>query len=350
MSKTCSCHGEGGLSADPVMGVLTRPRYVPGLILEDSDLTAAVEYTRELNRLLFRSLFGCGVVCGLEVSLDEDCGLTVMVSPGLALDGCGDPIHLVDAAKIELDRKDGVLAAREAPREPPQSDFWVIACAREKNCAPRALVCDSDDLDGASQATRTRSAVEVSVSFTPPGCVCGCTHFDPKEDKERLKGRAADLIRQLDDDATDQQTRDEPVQYECGGDKYGCHLDHYTNADCPADCGCGTACACGCCVLLAWVHWVDEKNGWRVLHKGVRRFVRPCLMADPIADGRAREQEQPKGGTKDQPKGERAPEPSAPPPPPPPAPEMRALQSEAKTANAQRKRQPASRRSSGKNS
>src|SRR5690349_7118341 len=101
MSKNCSCQGEGGRSADPVMGVLTRPRYSPGLILEDSDLTAAVDYTRELNRLLFRSLFGCGVVCGLKVSLDEDCGLTVMVAPGLALDGCGDPLQLTGAATIK---------------------------------------------------------------------------------------------------------------------------------------------------------------------------------------------------------------------------------------------------------
>jgi hypothetical protein len=118
MSKNCSCHGEGGHSAEPVMGLLTRPRYVPGLILEDSDLTAAVDYTRELNRLLFKSLFGCGVVCGLEVTVDFDCGLTVLVSPGLALDGCGDPIQLIDAVKISL--------------------------GREKNCALRALVCDSD--------------------------------------------------------------------------------------------------------------------------------------------------------------------------------------------------------------
>ena len=36
---------------------LARPCYSPGLLLRDDDLTAAVTYTRELSRLLFRSLF-----------------------------------------------------------------------------------------------------------------------------------------------------------------------------------------------------------------------------------------------------------------------------------------------------
>ncbi|MEI9852767.1 MAG: hypothetical protein WDN24_20055 [Sphingomonas sp.] len=55
------------------------------------------------------------------------------------------------------------------------------------------------------------------------------------------------------------------------------------DADCPADCGCGSACECGCCVLLGWARWTDHL-GWVVLHKGVRRFVRPQLIADPIDD------------------------------------------------------------------
>jgi hypothetical protein len=45
-------------------GSLIRPTYSPGLLLEDDDLTAGVSYTRGLTQLLFRSLFGCGVICG----------------------------------------------------------------------------------------------------------------------------------------------------------------------------------------------------------------------------------------------------------------------------------------------
>ncbi|MEI9852768.1 MAG: hypothetical protein WDN24_20060 [Sphingomonas sp.] len=81
MSHDCSCHGPDDRLATTVIGQIERPLYAPGLILQDSDLTAAVDYTRELNRLLFRTLFGCGVICGLRVGIREDCGLTVTIAP-----------------------------------------------------------------------------------------------------------------------------------------------------------------------------------------------------------------------------------------------------------------------------
>ena len=55
-------------------GSLVRPRFTPGLLLLDEDLTAEVDYTRELSRLLFRNLSGCGVVCGLTVEATEVVG------------------------------------------------------------------------------------------------------------------------------------------------------------------------------------------------------------------------------------------------------------------------------------
>src|SRR4051794_19866432 len=94
MTQQCNCHGNGGYLSETVAAVLERPRYSSGLILEDRDLTAAVEYTRDLNRLLFRNLFGCGVICGLIVKVDEHCGLRVTVGAGLALDGCGDAVQV----------------------------------------------------------------------------------------------------------------------------------------------------------------------------------------------------------------------------------------------------------------
>lgn len=289
MSRDCSCHGAESRGTGTLIGLLERPRYSPGLILEDSDLTSAVDYTRELNRLLFKSLFGCGVICGLEVSVGGDCGLEVFVSPGLALDGCGDPLHLTGTGKIELGRKDGVLPP-PGKKGPPErvKDFWVIACAKEKQCAPRELVCDGDDLDGTKQATRTRLGVEISISFDPPECVCGCLKLGDATPDQRARDLTAIYGREAKSAA--KQT----IQYKCGQDRFRCHEAHYTVTDCPADCGCGTACSCGCCVLLAWVHWEGEEDGrWLVLHKGVRRFIRPCLIDDPI------KWESPEGGQGD---------------------------------------------------
>src|SRR5436305_1016175 len=137
MTQNCNCHGSGGSYSQTVAAVLERPRYSPGLILEDSDLTLAVDYTRSLSRLLFRNLFGCGVICGLTVKIETECTFDVTVAPGLALDGCGDPIQLPGPVKISLDKKDDNIAK-------PNS-FWVILCGKEKPCEPRAMVCEADD-------------------------------------------------------------------------------------------------------------------------------------------------------------------------------------------------------------
>ena len=202
------------------------------------------------------------------------------MSPGLALDGCGDPLHLTGTGKIELGRKEGVLPPPGKTGSPERvKDFWVIACAKEKQCGLRELVCDSDDLDSTKQATRTRLGVEISVSFEPPECVCGCRKFDAKEDESERNRRAEVLYGQY---FTDEGAEEELEKYHCGEDRFRCHTGHYNDPDCPADCGCGTACSCGCCVLLAWVHWNGRLNKWVVLHKGVRRFIRPCLIDDPI--------------------------------------------------------------------
>jgi hypothetical protein len=260
MSQCCS-HGAGDTRAQTVAGLLERPRYSPGLILQDADLTSAVDYTRELSRLLFRSLFGCGVVCGLQVSVNTDCDLQVTIAPGLGLDGCGDPIQLTRSVTITLTERDGF------PRtgRPNKQDFWVVLCGKEKYCAPRTIVCDSDDQDGTTQTTRVREQAEVSIVFKQPACICG--HVLPDPTPDNLKKAALDLVN------PDKPQTEPPPQ-----------------ADCPEDCGCADPCGCECCVLLAWVHWFEPTQGndagWSVLHRGVRRFVRPQMAVDPIDNRR----------------------------------------------------------------
>ena len=282
MAKQCSCGGEGshaGHLAGQFTGRLERPSYAFGLILEDTDLTAAVDYTRSLSRLLFGSLLGCGVICGLTVDVDMDCGLTVNVRPGLGLDGCGDPVHLTQTAQFKLGRRDGVPETPDERKAGPRvRDFWVIACAGEKRCEPRALMCDEDSLDGAKAATRLRSTVAIEIVSKAPDCVCGCATGASAtwpEDQEGLDGRARALLRPNPD----------------GGGEYECHEDHERRVECADDCGCGGGgCSCGCCIVLAWIHWVpansigkDNPAGWVVLHNGVRRFIRPKLLSDPAA-------------------------------------------------------------------
>ena len=167
MAHHCSCQDAEKKISKTSVGVLERPRYSPGLILEDSDLTAAVDYTRALNRLLFRSLFGCGVVCGLTVSIGTDCGLQVTVAPGLALDGCGDPLHLAGPVTLELGRREGVLPPQGIEGPPERTkEFWVVACAGEKQSSATTSGTSSFGLISRSTISRERTAMGVPMLFS----------------------------------------------------------------------------------------------------------------------------------------------------------------------------------------
>jgi hypothetical protein len=280
MTKQCCNHGAGDKPSSTVVGLLERPLYAPGLILEDSDLTAGVDYTRDLSRLLFRSLFGCGVVCGLTVKVEEECGLQVTVAPGLALDGCGDPVQVPRPATLKLDKRHDVIAkpaANGQPGEPMKQDFWVVLCAGEKRCAPRTLVCDADEMEGAAQHTRARALAELSIAFERPKCICECEAADGQPNYAQMADRFLPPRVHANTDPP-------------AGEWPDCQRRHKEAVECAPDCGCDGQCGCDCCVLLAWVHWYPQEKAWGVLHKGVRRLIRPELGVDPIEDKR------PKGG------------------------------------------------------
>src|SRR5690606_16376980 len=99
-------------------GSLVRPQYFPGLLLEDEDLTSAVTYTQSIVRLALRSLFGCGVVCGLGVTAAFECErrkVKVTVQKGVALDCLGNLIEIPSAVDLVYDPE----------CEPMPSDLWV---------------------------------------------------------------------------------------------------------------------------------------------------------------------------------------------------------------------------------
>jgi hypothetical protein len=240
MSNDCNCHGAHGAQTQKAAGLLEQPRYWPGLTLQDSDLTSAVDYTRDLSRLLVRNLFGCGVVCGLTVTAKDHCGLKVEVSPGLALDGCGDPVQLTKPLTFSWNEHETEKLIKGGP-------FWLVLCGKEKYCAPRSLVCEADEFDAISRNTRARAVAEVSVIFEKPECSCMAVIADTAT--AQTVGAPDKII---------ETTKAYPF-------------------DCAEDCGCGSACDCGCCVVLAEISY---NEGWIVTHKDVRRIVRPIMMPD----------------------------------------------------------------------
>lgn len=257
---------------------LVRPRYSPGLLLEDDDLRQAVDYTRELNRLLMRSLIGCGVVCGLAVKADERCGkLVVKVASGVALDCLGDPIHVPVAQPIDVD----LGCVDDVPAD---TRLWVLLKRRDKTCAPRPALCgcDDDDEENGTVATRERDGYEIQIVKQRPRCVCGWLDA-PAPDDERDDG-----------DDGDQLARPAARDCLCADPRSPCYRDHYAGR-CACDCG-GPAddcddeaeaaagrepCECDW-VLLARIDRLGgtTRTVWDVHHE-VRCFVRPVLMRDP---------------------------------------------------------------------
>jgi hypothetical protein len=283
---------------EPVQGTssLVRPRYTPGLLLQDEDLTQAVDYTRDLSRLLFRSFFGCGVICGLKVDAAEKCGkIHITVDPGIALDCLGDPVQIKSVQTITIDPTCG---------KPPPESMCVVVRRREKSCAPRTAACAGDDDEQSSAATRIVDGFELRVLSECPECGCGCLPCETAEPPappaeapppppeimliESVAGYqpnadvvGAPLKASADATAASAQAMIKREGRDCGcaDPTDPCYADHYAGK-------------CACCCESDWVSlarvFFGTKNGknepeWQVDHS-VRRFIRPVLVQDPLVD------------------------------------------------------------------
>jgi hypothetical protein len=278
--------------ADPYRGTstLVRPKFSPGLLLRDDDLSAGVDYTRDLSRLLFSHLFGCGVVCGLVVQQKVACGkLVVTIASGLALTCRGDPVQVPRPVEIKLDPTCG---------KPLPPELWVTLCRNDKSCAPRSAVCGCDDEDDASVVcTREMAAFEVRLTGEAPrDFACQCPRpvaaARPKARAEegtggttrsarpnRRSGMGTSTGTSAPSPAPPAGTGAAPTPHDCAcADPCDpCNQDHYAGV-------CGCDCCDGDCVVLAVLTRTDDGGGdigtWDVSHK-VRRFIRPVLMRDP---------------------------------------------------------------------
>jgi hypothetical protein len=228
------------------MSPLTAAKFGPGMLLQDDDLAQLGTYTQELSRLIFRSLFGCGVVCGLVVGVDQPCGkLVITVADGLALDGFGDPVHVPRPVPVTVDSSCD-------PNFPTR--LWVVLCSKRKCCAPRPAMCASDDEESPAVCTRERYGFEIRVARTRPACVCGC----PESDTETL----------LESDCR------------CANPALKCYKHHY-KGDCKCTCSDTGECDCDCILLARLESDGDPTHPTWTADHSVRRFIRPVLIEDP---------------------------------------------------------------------
>jgi len=246
---------------------IKRAIFGPGMLLQHEDLEQLNAYTRNLSRLLFRSFFGCGVVCGLTVKAEGNCGKTaVTVGAGVALNCLGDPIQVPNDVKI--DATDGCDTDN-----PPPNPLWVWLCSCPKCCAPRTPPCGCDDGDPAPACTREVDWYEIHIGTEKPDCACGCalpaTTGDP----------ASNAAPATEGMAGQSSASDDPCQ--CATPTSDCYKDHYSGL-------CGCKCDDSNCVVLALLNYDGAKQSWTPDYR-LRRFIRPVLVRDPLTPKSAAE-------------------------------------------------------------
>jgi hypothetical protein len=247
---------------------LVKPKFGPGMLLRAEDLDLLKDYTRDLSRLMFRSLFGCGVVCGLVVKVYTDCGMVIVeIEAGLAIACSGDPIYIPKDVKFPLHENCDDVSDDEK--------VWIMLCGKEKCCGPRTSICASDEEDSPVECTREKDWYEIRVVTSPPECVCSCLEKLEDTGKKVETGNQGSAPGNT---AAGQSTAPGNDKDVCKCATGPCYEDHYEGR---CKCHCGDCSDCECkCVLLAVAEYDEADEEWDVDHS-VRRFVRPVLMRDP---------------------------------------------------------------------
>jgi predicted flap endonuclease-1-like 5' DNA nuclease len=99
----CDCGCSSGKGECCELECLVQPRFFCGQLLTDQDLNALLEWTKG-KTALSRYRDGWGIACGLDVHCSSAPGEEgfVSVTPGYALDCCGNDIIVCEEARVDL--------------------------------------------------------------------------------------------------------------------------------------------------------------------------------------------------------------------------------------------------------
>lgn len=211
---------------------LLRPIYCAGHLLEEDDLNVGVAYTRDLMRLVLKSMFGCGVICGLKITVTPTCKdqkRLIEIAKGVALDGMGNVIELPKRWSYEYD---------PGCDKPFPKRIWVTVCYHEKCCRPKDAACCSSDDDGAAKDSRVRAGYQVRLYDVAPGCACRChspADDDPVTGVRTPCGCGGHVAAPA---PAAPQTPSTPGAVTPQEEKpCECYLEHY-HGECECDCNC----------------------------------------------------------------------------------------------------------------
>ncbi len=174
----CSARGGCGCGGTGVQGAsaLVRPRFFGGMLLTEDDLQAIDDYTVAKRRLTNRHMFGAGVVCGLEVDCDPCKPGWLTVTPGYALDCCGNDIVVgcpvqIDALALLSDlRKREGLDCGEPCDDSSDRRYVLVVSYDEQPADPVAPYAQDDCAVGDCDFSRVREGYrfDLACEVRPP--------------------------------------------------------------------------------------------------------------------------------------------------------------------------------------
>jgi len=148
----------------------TRNNYFTGKLLLERDFTDEQQYVRDKIRHHNQRLHGTGVVCGLVLVQhpNEDCRTRfVRVTPGTAIDCCGNEILVVSEEDVELASLPGVAGIDPADEKLHE----LQVCLRFRECGNEPVPVLYDECgcdDDRCLPNRILESFEVDVVVDPP--------------------------------------------------------------------------------------------------------------------------------------------------------------------------------------
>jgi hypothetical protein len=164
-----------------------RTRFFHGMLLTDEHLRAEQEYHRNALKRITRYLWGSGIVCGLEVTTN---GLCITVSPGVAIDCCGNLIEVCKCVTIDLSKecKEKFGSGCEPNKADATIDKYLVLRYAEKGADPEPNLISDDECKGAGETKCEHSSVREGYCIELwDECPCGKgkEEFDQKVEQTR---------------------------------------------------------------------------------------------------------------------------------------------------------------------
>lgn len=220
---------------------LKRPRYFHGMLLDERDFKDEQAYHIKKRWLLNRMLYGCGVVCGLD--LKRASGTGVSIGPGMAFDCRGREIWVPEDYAVEI--KD--LLARDDFRDacddtdpPPLPETYYLCLSY--------LECESDPVSShiSDNACKTRGCEN---SRTQEGFKVGLMKCPEGEIEQGLLGRLITGRPRKSGNAYQQS-----ASYDAADQADATLLDFLKEWCCdPVPCPCEDPCECQCVIVGRFV-------------------------------------------------------------------------------------------------